>query len=69
MSSATLRVVFRLGSKMGRSRYKFGESDFPHLLTCTIVGWLPVFTQPETVQILFDSWRFLQDQNRMELLG
>jgi REP element-mobilizing transposase RayT len=54
---------------VGRSRYKFGESDFPHFLTCTVVGWLPVFTQPETVQILFDSWRFLQDLGRMDLLG
>ena len=54
---------------MGRSRYKFGESGFPHFLTCTVVGWLPVFTRPETVQILLDSWQFLHDQNRMVLLG
>jgi putative transposase len=54
---------------MGRSRYKFGEASAPHFLTCTVVGWLPVFTRTETVQILFDSWKFLQDQNRMELLG
>jgi REP element-mobilizing transposase RayT len=54
---------------MGRSRYQFGESPFPHFLTCTVVGWLPVFTRPETVQIVLDSWRFLQDQDRMVLLG
>ncbi len=54
---------------MGRSRYRFGEPASPHFLTCTVVGWLPVFTRPETVQILFDSWQFLQDQDRMELLG
>ena len=54
---------------MGRSRYKFGEAAYPHFLTCTVVGWLPVFTRPETVQILLDSWRFLQDQNRLVLLG
>jgi putative transposase len=54
---------------MGRSRYKFGEAESPHFLTCTVIGWLPVFTRPETVQILFDSWQFLQDQNRMVLLG
>jgi len=28
-----------------------------------------VFTRPETVQIVLDSWRFLQDQDRMVLLG
>ena len=54
---------------MGRSRYKFGEGGFPHFLTCTVVGWLPVFTQPETVQVLLDSWRFLQDHDRITLLG
>jgi hypothetical protein len=54
---------------MGRSRYIFGESPFPHFLTCTVVGWLPVFTRPETVQILLDSWQFLQDQDRLTLLG
>jgi putative transposase len=54
---------------MGRSRYQFGEAGSPHFMTCTVVGWLPVFTRPETVQILLDSWRFLQDQNRMVLLG
>jgi putative transposase len=54
---------------MGRSRFKFGESPFPHFLTCTVVGWLPVFTRPETVQILLDSWQFLQDQGRLTLPG
>ncbi len=54
---------------MGRSRFRFGESPFPHFLTCTVVGWLPVFTRPETVQILIDSWQFLQDQDRPTLLG
>lgn len=54
---------------MGRSRYRFGEAGFPHFLTCTVVGWLPVFTRPETVQIVFDSWRFLQDEDRLVLLG
>ena len=54
---------------MGRGRYKFGESEYPHFLTCTVVGWLPVFTRPETVQSCRNSLQFLQDQNRMVLLG
>lgn len=54
---------------MGRSRYKFGEGKFSHFLTCTVVGWLSVFTRPETVQILFDSRRFLQRNDRVVLLG
>ena len=54
---------------MGRTRYRFGEAPFPHFLTCTVVGWLPVFTRPETVQIVLDSWQFLQDQDRLVLFG
>ncbi len=54
---------------MGRCRYRFGEGGFPHFLTCTVVGWLPVFTRPETVQIVLDSWHFLQDEGRLVLLG
>ena len=34
-----------------------------------MVGWLPVFTRPETVQILLDSWQFLQGQDRLTILG
>jgi len=54
---------------MGRSRYRFGEAVFSHFLICTVVGWLPVFTRPETVEIVLNSWRFLQDQERLVLLG
>jgi uncharacterized tellurite resistance protein B-like protein len=38
-------------------------------LTCTVVGWLPIFTRTETVQILLDSWRFLQAQQRLIIYG
>jgi REP element-mobilizing transposase RayT len=54
---------------MSRSRYKIFETDYPYFLTCTVVGWLPVFTRSETVQIVLDSWRFLQDNHRIELYG
>jgi putative transposase len=42
-----------------RSRYHNYETEFPYFLTCTVVGWLPVFTRPETVSIFFQSWRYL----------
>lgn len=54
---------------MGRDRYRFGESPYPHFLTCTIVGWLPVFTRPEAVGVVLDSWRFLQDRGRLRVFG
>ena len=54
---------------MTRSRYKIFETEFPYFLTCTVVGWLPIFTRPETVQIIFDSWRFLYDHDRLVVYG
>lgn len=47
---------------MGRSRYKITDKQQPHFLTCTVLGWLPVFTRPETVEILLESLRFLQQE-------
>ncbi len=44
---------------MGRSRYRFIDVTQPHFMTCTVLHWIPVFTRPETVEILLESLRFL----------
>ncbi len=44
---------------MGRSRYRFAQTTMPHFMTCTVLHWIPVFTRPETVQILLDSLTYL----------
>jgi putative transposase len=54
---------------MTRSHFRFGESRQPHFLTSTVVAWLPVFTRPAAVEIVLDSWRFLQRTGRITLLG
>ena len=54
---------------MSRSRYREADSQSPHFLTATIKNWLPVFTRPETVNIVLDSWRFLQQANGFEIFG
>jgi hypothetical protein len=54
---------------MTRTRYKIYENCYPHFLTCTIVGWLPVFTRPQLVDIVLDSWRFLIKHDRMQIYG
>jgi len=54
---------------MTRSRYRIFDNGYPHFLTCTIVGWLPVFTRPEAVEIIFDSWRFLMREKTFRLYG
>lgn len=54
---------------MTRSRYRIFETEYPHFMTCTVAGWLPVFTRPETVDIVLDSWRFLQRERDFRLFG
>jgi len=54
---------------MGRSRYTITEQDKPHFLTCTVVEWLPIFTRPETVEILLDCWRYQREQGSLKLYG
>jgi putative transposase len=54
---------------MTRSRYRCFESEYPYFLTCTIVGWLPVFTRPKAVDIVYDSWRYLQQNEALEISG
>jgi len=54
---------------MPRSRYRVVEPGSPHFLTATINHWLPVFTRPETVEVVLDSWRFLQREAGFVLFG
>jgi putative transposase len=54
---------------MARSRYRFGEQHYPHFMTQTIVAWLPVFSQPDMVNIVLESWRFLQRERNIVVLG
>ena len=54
---------------MGRSRYIILEPDKPHFLTCTVVEWLPVFTRPDAVQIILDSWSYQRANDGLQLFG
>lgn len=54
---------------MARSRYVILEPGKPHFLTCTVVEWLPVFTRPEAVQILLESWSYQRAHNGLQLFG
>lgn len=47
---------------MGRSRYTITQQDAPHFVTLTVLHWIPVFTRPQTVNILFDSLTFLMKE-------
>ncbi len=54
---------------MTRSRYRVLSPSNPHFLTCTVVNWITLFNDPITVQIILDSWDFLQDHDRLRLYG
>ena len=54
---------------MPRSRYRIFDTHKPHFLTCTVIAWLPVFTRPETFEIIIDSWKYLQEHEQFVLYG
>jgi putative transposase len=54
---------------MTRSRNRIFETDRPHFMTCTIVGWLAVFTRQEAVNLIFNSWRFLKEDNNFQVFA
>jgi putative transposase len=54
---------------MPRSRYRALNGAYPHFMTATINNWLPVFTRPQTVNIVLDSWRFLQKESGFTIYG
>ena len=53
---------------MGRSRYSFTDVTQLYFMTCTVLNWLPVFTRPETVEILLDSLTYLSNES-MNIYG
>jgi putative transposase len=53
--------------RMTRTRYRFYENEYPYFMTCTIVGWLAVFTRPEAVKIVLDSWNYLKKEKDFRL--
>jgi len=54
---------------MTRTRYRVFETGFPYFMTCTVVGWLPIFAKPEAVEIVYDCWRHLQEHDEFKLFG
>ena len=54
---------------MTRTRYRVYETEYAYFITSTINGWLPVFTRQEAADIIFDSWRHLQQQRELNLFA
>jgi len=54
---------------MGRDRYRILDPTAPYFVTCTVLEWLPLFSQPANVEILFSALRFLQQESGVTLFG
>ena len=49
------------------TKYKIVEPESPHFITCTIVGWLPVFTRANYLEIITASLTFSRQQKGLRL--
>ena len=54
---------------MGRSRYKIYDETAQHLLTCTVLNWMPLFTRPQTSDIILEALRHRQEQDSWKVYG
>ncbi len=54
---------------MTRTRYKIFENEYPHFLTSTVANWLPIFSNQTVAQIILDSLKFLQTEQRLTLFA
>ena len=52
-----------------RDRWKFHDNRYPYFMTCTVVGWLPVFCRTAAVQIVADSWKYRQRERGVVIFG
>jgi putative transposase len=52
---------------MGRSKYKIYEPTHPHFITCTILHWIPIFTNKKSVEIIIESLKYLQKADNMKI--
>ena len=52
---------------MGRSRYKIYEPTYPHFITCTVLHWIPLFTRKASVEILIESFKYIQQTDNFKL--
>ena len=61
------KLQINYNKNMARSRYRVYEKFSPHFLTCTAVNWFPLFNDPNLIDILFASLRFMQKHNRLTI--
>ena len=48
------------------TRYRFGESQIPHFITCTVVNWIDVFSREQYKEIIIESLKYCIDAKGLE---
>jgi len=51
------------------TRYRFGESNFPHFITFTVVNSIYVFSRELYKEILLESLKFCVEKKSLRLHG
>ena len=54
---------------MGRTRYRIHDEKSPHFLTCTVLNWMPLFTRPQTSDVILEALRYRQEQDGWKVYG
>jgi REP element-mobilizing transposase RayT len=49
------------------TRYRFGESQMPHFITCTVVNWIDVFSREHYKEIVIESLKYCIDSKGLTL--
>lgn len=52
-----------------RSRYKITKNNYPYFITCTIIEWIPVFTDKKYADIVTESLGFYRNKNFLKLIA
>ena len=52
---------------MGRIRCKLYEQTDPHFITLSVSHWIPLFTNPQSVEILLEGFKLLQTENNLKI--
>jgi len=69
MSSGAPRQATDVDRPMGRSRYRIYDDKAAHFVTCTVLNWMPLFTRPQTSDIILEALRHRQEQNEWKVYG
>lgn len=54
---------------MTRDRYKIIDNAYPHFITCSVAGWIPIFTCLETIEMILQALDYRRQKDALKLFG